>query len=136
MVFYETTLLIRGNFPANEARLLLRESVRTITDQEGSVFRILDLGWRHTAQPVTKPRVGVFHYGRWYVMNWGGPPTAVGELKQTFQYNTGVLRFLTQKLRGPNDMYRPRSTYYPVLKPNEAFTPPLSHHTPMRDEVR
>mmetsp|Transcript_94984 Transcript_94984/g.307268 ORF Transcript_94984/g.307268 Transcript_94984/m.307268 type:complete len:144 (+) Transcript_94984:229-660(+) len=133
--FYETTFSLHHKFPANDCKLLLRETTRTIAEKDGAIFRILDLGWRHTAQPVNKSGVGQFHYCRWYVMSWGGPPLVVKELNETLKYSTGVLRYMTVKIRGPKDVYRNRSTFYPVLKPSQRIAPPLMHHTAM-NEVR
>mmetsp|Transcript_21114 Transcript_21114/g.60314 ORF Transcript_21114/g.60314 Transcript_21114/m.60314 type:complete len:135 (-) Transcript_21114:102-506(-) len=132
MVFYETTFLVHGRFPANECKLLLREACRAVTDKDGAVFRILDLGWRHTAQPVQKPGLGTFHYGRWYVMTWGGPPVVANEVNEHLKLNSGILRFMTLKIRKPNDMYKPRHTFYPTMPAYRGLTPPLTHHTPMR----
>uniref|UniRef100_A0A7S0AKK1 Ribosomal protein S6 n=1 Tax=Pyrodinium bahamense TaxID=73915 RepID=A0A7S0AKK1_9DINO len=131
MVFYETYLLVHGRFSVHETRLLIREASRAVVERDGAVFRIMDLGWRHTAQPVVKKRVGKFHFGRWYSMTWGGPPTVTLELRDMFQHNTGVLRHITQKLRFPKDTMFPRSTYYPLLRPDERLTPPMTHHTLM-----
>mmetsp|Transcript_21770 Transcript_21770/g.32567 ORF Transcript_21770/g.32567 Transcript_21770/m.32567 type:complete len:145 (-) Transcript_21770:156-590(-) len=136
-VFYETTFMVHHKFPANDCKLLFRETSRAITNKEGAVFRILDLGWRHTAQPVIKKNDPplICHYGRWYVMSWGGPPVLVREMTDILRYSNGVLRFLTTKIRGPQDVYRPRTTFYPVLEPRDRIAPPLIHHTLM-NEVR
>mmetsp|Transcript_79408 Transcript_79408/g.233316 ORF Transcript_79408/g.233316 Transcript_79408/m.233316 type:complete len:136 (-) Transcript_79408:88-495(-) len=133
MVFYETFLLIHSRFSVHDSRLLIREASRAIVEREGAVFRILDLGWRHTAQPVVKKRVGKFHFGRWYSMAWGGPPVVTLELKEMLQHNTGVLRHVTTKLKWPKDTFAPRSTYYPILQPSDRLTPRLTHHQPMDD---
>mmetsp|Transcript_9904 Transcript_9904/g.19803 ORF Transcript_9904/g.19803 Transcript_9904/m.19803 type:complete len:136 (+) Transcript_9904:3-410(+) len=135
MVFYETFLLVHSRFPVHDTRLLIREASRAVVERDGAVFRILDLGWRHTAQPVVKKRVGKFHFGRWYSMTWGGHPAVTYELKEIFQHNTGVLRHLTQKLQWPKDTLTPRSTYYPILKPGDRLTPSLTHHQPMSQEI-
>ncbi|CAK0824512.1 unnamed protein product [Prorocentrum cordatum] len=132
MVFYETTFLLHGKYPAEATRLLIREVTRASPAREGCVFRILDLGWRHTAQPVVKKRVGRFFYGRWYAMTWAGPPLVRVEMDETMKHNSGVLRHLTEKLRTPKDAYRPRSTFYPTLVPGEKpIAGPLVHHTLM-----
>mmetsp|Transcript_81345 Transcript_81345/g.174107 ORF Transcript_81345/g.174107 Transcript_81345/m.174107 type:complete len:137 (-) Transcript_81345:79-489(-) len=135
MVFYETTLLLHGKYAARETQLLIREAAKVITERDGSVLRILDMGWRHTAQPVLKKRVGYFFYGRWYCMTWGAHPDAVRDLRDVFQHNTGVLRHITVKIRNPFDMYMPRSTFYPTLQRSSEFmTPPLTHHRPVYEE--
>mmetsp|Transcript_92953 Transcript_92953/g.259768 ORF Transcript_92953/g.259768 Transcript_92953/m.259768 type:complete len:133 (-) Transcript_92953:44-442(-) len=132
MVFYETTFLIHSRFAAPECKLLLKETSRAITEKDGAIFRILDLGWRHTAQPVQKPGLGKFHYGRWYVLTWGGPPLAVRDIHEQFKLNTGVLRYITEKIRHPGDMYKNRATFYPTLDAGKGLTPPLTHHAPIR----
>mmetsp|Transcript_28379 Transcript_28379/g.80184 ORF Transcript_28379/g.80184 Transcript_28379/m.80184 type:complete len:139 (-) Transcript_28379:69-485(-) len=132
MVFYETVFLIHNKFAAHDTQLLIREASRAVTEREGCIFRLLDLGWRYTAQPVRKKRVGTFHYGRFYSMTWGGPPLVVPELKHTFLHSTGVLRYITTKIRHPKDLYIPRSTFYPTMPPNGSpIAPPLMHHTAM-----
>mmetsp|Transcript_44543 Transcript_44543/g.74070 ORF Transcript_44543/g.74070 Transcript_44543/m.74070 type:complete len:137 (-) Transcript_44543:56-466(-) len=132
MVFYESTFLLHGKFSPHDTRLLLREAMRSVVDRDGRVLRLLDLGWRHTAQPAKKRgKVGVYFYGRWYAMTWGGPPKAVRELEATFQHSTGILRHRHEKIRHPFDMYIPRRTFYPTLDPasGESPAPPLAHHT-------
>eukprot|EP00933_Yihiella_yeosuensis_P051185 TRINITY_DN49052_c0_g1_i1.p2 TRINITY_DN49052_c0_g1~~TRINITY_DN49052_c0_g1_i1.p2 ORF type:complete len:139 (-),score=16.25 TRINITY_DN49052_c0_g1_i1:154-570(-) len=137
MVFYETLLMVHGKFPASETRLLLREASRLIVERDGSLFRILDLGWRHTAQPIRKKGVGHVFYGRWYSLTWGGPPQVPQELKDTFLHNTGVLRHITLKAQTPKQMYNHRSTFYPVLVPGmKGVAPPMVHHTSMPDVSR
>eukprot|EP00747_Dinoflagellata_sp_TGD_P167408 gnl/TRDRNA2_/TRDRNA2_191795_c0_seq1.p1 gnl/TRDRNA2_/TRDRNA2_191795_c0~~gnl/TRDRNA2_/TRDRNA2_191795_c0_seq1.p1 ORF type:complete len:130 (-),score=13.23 gnl/TRDRNA2_/TRDRNA2_191795_c0_seq1:127-516(-) len=125
MVFYESVFLVHGKYPAHETRLLLREAARAVTERDGCVLRLLDLGWRHTPQPIRQKRVGIFFYGRWFSMTFGSPPPAVREVQAVFQHNTGVLRHITQKIRHPHDMYMPRSTFYPMLGEG----PKLTHHT-------
>eukprot|EP00928_Gymnodinium_smaydae_P055891 TRINITY_DN39361_c0_g1_i1.p2 TRINITY_DN39361_c0_g1~~TRINITY_DN39361_c0_g1_i1.p2 ORF type:complete len:136 (-),score=19.56 TRINITY_DN39361_c0_g1_i1:137-544(-) len=132
MVFYETTFLIHGKYGARETRLLLREAARSVTEKDGCVLRILDLGWRHTAQPVRQKRVGLYYYGQWFSMTWGGPPRAVVELQHTFQHNTGVLRHLTERIRNHRALYKPRSSFYPTLPGEETIAGPLGHHTQMK----
>eukprot|EP00930_Biecheleria_cincta_P078090 TRINITY_DN65477_c0_g1_i1.p1 TRINITY_DN65477_c0_g1~~TRINITY_DN65477_c0_g1_i1.p1 ORF type:complete len:135 (-),score=12.09 TRINITY_DN65477_c0_g1_i1:52-456(-) len=134
MVFYETLLMLHGKFPANESRLLLREASRLIVERDGALFRVLDLGWRHTAQPVRKKAVGHIFYGRWYSMTWGGPPTVPQELKDIFLHNTGVVRHITLKHSSPHKMYVHRNNFYPILTPSQRFTPPLTHHVPMSEK--
>ncbi|CAE8649998.1 unnamed protein product [Polarella glacialis] len=127
--------------PARSTDLSERE--RTRFDSAGaSVFytapvtRILDLGWRHTAQPIRKKGVGHVFYGRWYSLTWGGPPSVPQDLKDTFIHSTGVMRHITLKVPAPNKMYNHRSTYYPILSPSQRLTPPLTHHVPMPDVSR
>merc|ERR1712232_524326 len=101
-------------------------------ERDGRVFRILDLGWRHTAQPIRKQKIGDFFYGQWYSMNWGGPPLAVKELQRTFQHSNGILRHMTVRMKNHSDMYKPRNTYYPTLVSNDAIAGTLVHHTHMK----
>eukprot|EP00927_Polykrikos_kofoidii_P065402 TRINITY_DN61158_c0_g1_i1.p1 TRINITY_DN61158_c0_g1~~TRINITY_DN61158_c0_g1_i1.p1 ORF type:complete len:157 (+),score=11.50 TRINITY_DN61158_c0_g1_i1:67-471(+) len=131
MVFYESFMLVHGRYPVLEKRLLLREASRVIVDNDGVVFRIIDLGWRHTAQPVRKKRVGVFHYGQWFSFTWGGPPSTVQELSTTCLHSTGVLRFKTTRIDGPANL-QTRSTFYPMLVPNDSVAGLMEHHTPMK----
>eukprot|EP00929_Paragymnodinium_shiwhaense_P000409 TRINITY_DN100660_c0_g1_i1.p2 TRINITY_DN100660_c0_g1~~TRINITY_DN100660_c0_g1_i1.p2 ORF type:complete len:141 (+),score=10.20 TRINITY_DN100660_c0_g1_i1:73-495(+) len=137
MPFYESLFLLGGKCDPRRTQLILREASRSVVEREGYILRILDLGWRHTAQPVFKRRSGAWvplsHYGHWHSMHWAGPPQAVAELMTTFQHNTGVLRYRTERLRGPNDMYKARDTFYPKFVPNEdQFRGKLEHHTVMR----
>mmetsp|Transcript_42629 Transcript_42629/g.134177 ORF Transcript_42629/g.134177 Transcript_42629/m.134177 type:complete len:135 (-) Transcript_42629:164-568(-) len=134
MVFYETVILLHSRFSVHDSRLIIREAARVVVEREGAVFRIMDFGWRYTGQPVIKKGVGKFHYGRYYSLTWGGPPVVLAELKEIFQHNTGVLRHMTERLRWPKDTLVPRSTYYPILSPDDRLTPPLTHHQPMGGE--
>mmetsp|Transcript_1766 Transcript_1766/g.3177 ORF Transcript_1766/g.3177 Transcript_1766/m.3177 type:complete len:135 (-) Transcript_1766:34-438(-) len=133
MVFFETLVMVHGRFPASETKLLMREATRVIVERDGALFRILDLGWRHTAKPLHKKGVGHIFYGRWYSLIWGGSPKVKREVEDTFVHNTGVVRQLTVPIERPEQMYVPRSTYYPLIKP---LTPPLTHHVPMPDVGR
>eukprot|EP00435_Cladocopium_sp_Y103_P060576 s218_g22.t1 len=129
MVFYETLILIHAKFPPNETKLLMRETARVIVERDGALFRILDLGWRHTAKALWKKEVGHIFYGRWYSLVWGGGPKAKQEVEETLVHNTGVVRQLTIPISSPHKFYSNRSTYYPLIKP---LTPPLTHHVPMQ----
>mmetsp|Transcript_46406 Transcript_46406/g.92072 ORF Transcript_46406/g.92072 Transcript_46406/m.92072 type:complete len:134 (+) Transcript_46406:77-478(+) len=132
MVFYETFLMIHGRFPMSDTRLLFKEVSRCIVEREGAVFRIQDLGWRHTAYPVKKKNVGKFHYGRWFMLTWGGPPQTSRELREIAHHNTGVIRHLTQRVDRGKDLFSStaRISFYPILTPADRLTAPLSHHTP------
>mmetsp|Transcript_58819 Transcript_58819/g.156548 ORF Transcript_58819/g.156548 Transcript_58819/m.156548 type:complete len:139 (-) Transcript_58819:199-615(-) len=132
MVFYESTFLIHGKYAEQASKLLLKECCRIVTNNDGCVLRILDLGWRHTARPVKFKRVGKFFYGHWYSMTWGAEPTTVRELEAFLNHSTGVARFTTDKIKHSKSLYRPRSTFYPVLDPDERIAPPLTHHLPFR----
>mmetsp|Transcript_59489 Transcript_59489/g.141667 ORF Transcript_59489/g.141667 Transcript_59489/m.141667 type:complete len:139 (-) Transcript_59489:25-441(-) len=137
MPFYESIFLLHGKYTMQETRLLLRETGRIITQREGAIFRILDLGWRHTPRPIRQPRVGWFYYGRWWSLTWGGPPGVVKELGYTFQHNTGVLRHRTESIRHPWHMYTPRTTFYPKLSPSESPAGArLQHHHPPEGALR
>jgi len=129
MVFFETHFFVHPLLSSLRRRLLLREVTRVITERDGAVLRIVDLGWRNSAIPIEKPRVGVFFYGRWYNIVWGGHPSVEAELRTTFRHNTGILRHITEKIKSPQKMYRPRKTFYPMLG---SMTPPLTHHIPHR----
>ena len=85
---------------------------RAATNHDGSVLRINDYGWRNTAYPVVKARVGKFYIGRWFHMTWGAKPSAVKDINDVFLQNTGVLRFMTTKIRSPYKFYKPRSSFY------------------------
>ncbi|CAJ1412686.1 unnamed protein product [Effrenium voratum] len=99
MVFYETFVLIHGKFPASETKLLMRETARVIVERDGALFRILDLGWRHTASSIHKKGIGHIFYGRWYSLIWGGGPKAKKEVEETLVHNTGVVRQLTVPIK-------------------------------------
>eukprot|EP00439_Symbiodinium_sp_Y106_P086275 s326_g32.t1 len=92
MVFFETLVLVHGRSAAKETKLLMKEASRVIVERDGALFRILDLGWRHTARPLHKKGVGHIFYGRWYSLIWGGSPKLKREVEDTFVHNTGVVR--------------------------------------------
>ena len=86
-----------------------------INSNSGAVLKMQDLGWRNTAYPVSKPRVGVFHSGKWFSLRYGASPKAMPELQGVFNHCQGVLRHHTEKTQFSE--YMPRGSYYPAPAP-------------------
>ena len=112
MVLYESFFLISNRVNNQRFYALASDLKKAIINHEGSMLRINDYGWRNTAYPIIKPRVGKFYVGRWFHATWGAKPSAVKDVQDVFLQNTGVLRFMTTKIRSPNKFYKPRSTFY------------------------
>ena len=112
MVFYESFFLISNRMNNHRLQALTKDVARAITKNEGAVISVRDYGWRNTAYPIIKPRVGKFYIGRWFHLVWGAKTTAVKEVQEVFLNNSNVLRFMTTKIASPSKFYKPRSTFY------------------------
>ena len=112
MVFYESFFLVSNRMNSHRFQSLTKDLAKAITNNEGAVIKMHDYGWRNTAYPIIKPRVGKFYLGRWFHVVWGGKTTAVKDVQDVFLHNSQVLRFLTTKVSSPNKFYKPRSTFY------------------------
>lgn len=99
MVFYETYLMFSKRMSREDIRLLLHQASDTIQAHNGIMFKIRDLGWRKSAIRVDKPRVGVFHYGRWFYVAFGADPQTPKNLFQLYNSNSGVLRCRMNKIK-------------------------------------
>jgi ribosomal protein S6 len=112
MVFYETFFLISNRTTNKRFYALSSDIIKAVTSNEGAVIKISDLGWRATAYPIIKPRVGKFYVGRWFHVLWGAKPPAVKSIQDVMLQNTGVLRFMTTRVRSPSKLYRSRSSFF------------------------
>lgn len=99
MVFYETCLMFHKGCSSEQMRRLLRRSAQVITENRGRVMAVQDLGWRNTAYPCSKPRVGIFHYGRWMSLTYGTSPKAITDLETILNHDNGLLRHITTKTK-------------------------------------
>ena len=104
--------MISNRVNNNRFQTLTKDMTNAIVKHEGSVIRINDYGWRNTAYPIVRPRVGKFFIGRWFHVVWGGKTTGVKEVQDVMLHNSGVLRFMTTKVDSPTKFYKPRSTFY------------------------
>ena len=112
MPIYESFFLISNRVTNQKFQSLAREISKAVTKTDGAIIRVSDFGWRNTAYPIVKPRLGKFYLGRWFHIVWGGKTTAVKDVQDVMLNNTGVLRFLTTKVASPTKFYKPRSTFY------------------------
>ena len=112
MVLYESFFLVSNRMNNHRFQSLTKDLAKAITSHEGAVIKVNDYGWRNTAYPIIKPRVGKFYLGRWFHVLWGGKTTAVKEVQDVLIHNSHVLRSLTTKISSPNKFYKPRSTFY------------------------
>jgi ribosomal protein S6 len=112
MPIYESFFLISNRVNNQKFQSLAREISKAILKNEGAIVRVSDFGWRNTAYPIVKPRVGKFFLGRWFHVVWGGKTAAVKDVQDVLLNNSGVLRFLTTKVASTTKFYKPRSTFY------------------------
>lgn len=131
MVLYESFLLVSNRMSNQRFHALTRDIAKSITGHEGAIVKINDYGWRNTAYPIVKPRVGKFYLGRWFHIVWGSKPSAVKDVQDVILHNSNVLRSLTTKVKSPARFYKPRSTFYlspeayQQLTNDEARQPPV-----------
>ncbi|CAD7939853.1 unnamed protein product [Amoebophrya sp. A25] len=60
-----------------------------VAENRGQILRIQDLGWRTTAYPVSKPRVGIFYFhGRRISVMFGTHPRAIQQLEEFWNHNS------------------------------------------------
>jgi len=112
MVFYESFFLISNRMNNVRFHALTADVAGAIRKNEGAVISVRDYGWRNTAYPIIKPRVGKFFIGRWFHMVWGAKTSAVKEVQDVLLHNSNVLRLMTTKIQSPYKFYKPRSTFY------------------------
>ena len=101
-----------------------------VAKADGSVIKLADYGWRNTAYPIIKPRVGKFYIGRWFHLSFSAKPTAVKNLQDVMLHESNILRFLTTKVSSPNKFYKPRSTFYLTPEAYQQIVPAESRQSP------
>lgn len=131
MVFYETFFLINNRMTSQRLASLTKDVTSAIAKSEGSVIRLADYGWRNTAYPIIKPRVGKFYIGRWFHLTWCAKTTAVKEVQDVMLHESNVLRFLTTKVSSPSKFYKPRSTFYLTPEAYQQIVPTEAKHAPV-----
>ncbi|CAD7959853.1 unnamed protein product [Amoebophrya sp. A120] len=115
MVFYETCLFFHSKSHSGDQQALLRKFGQLVAENHGKLLRVKDLGWRSTAYPVSKPRVGIFYHGRWFSVLYGTNPKCIPQLQEFWNHNSILLRHHTEKIDFfKGSFYKPRSTYYPT----------------------
>ncbi|CAD7939859.1 unnamed protein product [Amoebophrya sp. A25] len=113
MVFYESCVMFNSRCSASEMQQCFRRMASIVAENRGQMLRIQDLGWRSTAYPVSKPRVGIFFHGRWFSVMFGTHPRAIQQLEEFWNHNSILLRHHTEKtdfFKG----YAHRTSYYPT----------------------
>ncbi len=110
---------------------LVKDLSNAIAKHDGAVINIADYGWRNTAYPIVKPRVGKFFLGRWLHVTWGAKTTGVREVQDVLLHNTGVLRFMTTKVAAPSKLYKPRSTFYLTPEAYQQIVPAEARQGPV-----
>ena len=111
-MFYETFFMINNRMNNHRFRSLAVDVNKAIRNNEGMMIRFQDYGWRNTAYPIVKPRVGKFYIGRWFHVTWGARPDGVKAVNDVLVHNSNVIRFITTKIKNPSQFYRDRSTHY------------------------
>jgi ribosomal protein S6 len=131
MVFYESFFLISNRMSKTRFQALTKDVSSAIIQHEGAVISVRDYGWRNTAYPIIKPRVGKFFLGRWFHVVWGAKTSAVREVQDVFLHNSNVLRFMTTKISSPSKFYKPRSTFYLTPEAYQQNTTHEARHGPV-----
>lgn len=131
MVLYESCFLISNRVNNQRFQALTKDIARAVVNHEGAIVKVNDFGWRNTAYPIIKPRVGKFYVGRWFHVVWGGKTSAVKEVQGVFLNNSGVLRFMTTKINSPMKFYKPRSTFYLTPEAYQQVVNPESRQGPV-----
>ena len=122
MVLYESFFLISNRMNNARFQSLTKDLAKAITSNEGAVIKLSDYGWRNTAYPIVKPRVGKFFIGRWFHVVWGGKTSAVKQVGDVLSHNSGVLRLLTTRIKNPEKVYKPRSSFYATPQAYQQIT--------------
>jgi len=106
--------MFHNRAPPEAIQNVFKEASKIITRHQGGVvFKVQDLGWRNTAFPVIKPRVGKFFVGRWFQLRFNAAPESVALVQDLFNHNTGILRHIVQKTGKPSQLYCARTSFYP-----------------------
>ena len=121
-MLYESFFLISNRMNTQRFYALTSDITKAVVGHEGAVLRLSDYGWRNTAYPVIKPRVGKFYTGRWFHVVWGAKPPAVKSVQDVLLQNTAVLRSITTKIDSPAKFYRPRSSFYLTPEAYQSIT--------------
>eukprot|EP00386_Alphamonas_edax_P004707 GDKI01014829.1.p1 GENE.GDKI01014829.1~~GDKI01014829.1.p1 ORF type:complete len:107 (-),score=11.73 GDKI01014829.1:165-485(-) len=98
MVFYEQYIMLSRKMTKDDMKKLFLETSRMVQAHNGYVFRIRDLGWRKAAYRVNKPRVGRFHYGRYFYLAYGAHPEATFQLGNMYRTTPQILRWNTFRM--------------------------------------
>lgn len=131
MVLYESFFLISNRVNNQRFQSLVKDVTKAVTKNEGAVIRVSDYGWRNTAYPIIKPRVGKFYLGRWFHVVWGAKTTAVKDVKDVLTHNSGVLRSITTKIQSQSRFYKPRSTFYLTPEAYQQIVPTEAKQGPV-----
>jgi ribosomal protein S6 len=131
MVLYESFFLVSNRLNNQRFQSLVKDFTQAVGKHDGTVINIADYGWRNTAYPIVKPRLGKFFIGRWFHVTWGSKSTGVKEVQDVLLHNTGVLRFMTTKISSPGKFYKPRSTFYLTPEAYQQIVPTEARQGPV-----
>ncbi|KYN96226.1 putative mitochondrial ribosomal protein S6-2 precursor [Plasmodium gaboni] len=99
MVLYESYISLNKHIKKDDVRNLMKNFNYIINKHNGNVISINDLGWRKFAFCIKKPKVGTFHFGRFYCITFYSNSQSIKDLNEFFHSNTYVLRFLNMKMK-------------------------------------
>ncbi|AFZ81387.1 hypothetical protein BEWA_007960 [Theileria equi strain WA] len=98
MVFYESYLLISKRANPEEIASIVTNISKLATSHHGLILRTQDLGFRYTSHRVTKSRVGLFWYGRYFYVAIAANPRIIPNLHKLYNSNASILRHNTQRM--------------------------------------
>lgn len=93
MMEYETLVLVRSEWTAEQIRQLIDRLTAIVDRHGGAVLFTREIGRRPLAYRVAKQTKGIYLY-----CDYAGDGRVVPEIERTLRYEEGVLKFLTVRL--------------------------------------
>ncbi len=98
---YETMFIIKPTLSDEEKEKILENIKNVITQNDGEVVAVDNIGVRQLAYPIKK-----FERGHYYIIYFKAPANAVLELERQMRYNEDLLRFMSVKYETKKDIKR------------------------------
>ncbi|SBT78305.1 mitochondrial ribosomal protein S6-2 precursor, putative [Plasmodium ovale] len=99
MVLYESYIALNKHIKKDDVKNLMKNFHFIVNKYNGNIISINDLGWRKFAFCIKKPKVGTFHFGRFYCITFYSNSKSIKDLNEFFHSNTFILRFLNVKMK-------------------------------------
>jgi small subunit ribosomal protein S6 len=98
---YETMIITKPTLTDEEKEKIIENIKKIITERNGEVVAVDNIGVRELAYPIQK-----FERGHYYIIYYKAPADAVLELERQLRYNEEILRFMTVKYETKKDIKR------------------------------
>lgn len=86
---YELVVILDPDIKAEAKEKLLSVITRTVTDSEGKILELKEWGKKELAYPIAKKTAGLF-----YLIQITSPSEKISSIKQKFQIDDSILRYL------------------------------------------